>query len=103
MADSASGSASAPSSDFYTAAGFRKWVVENKIKAVGSLWASAVGGSILYNFRKPGEKMSVKIIHARLHAQALTLAALLAAGAVEYYEHASGAKVEKVAEQTKLH
>ncbi|CAI5495181.1 unnamed protein product [Closterium sp. Naga37s-1] len=82
MADSASGSASAPSSDFYTAAGFRKWVVENKIKAVGSLWASAVGGSILYNFRKPGEKMSVKIIHARLHAQALTLAALLAAGAV---------------------
>ncbi|CAI5501322.1 unnamed protein product [Closterium sp. Naga37s-1] len=95
MADSASGSASAPSSDFYTAAGFRKWVVENKIKAVGSLWASAVGGSILYNLRKPGEKMSVKIIHARLHAQALTLAALLAAGAVEYYEHSSGAKVEK--------
>ena len=32
---------------------------------LGTLWAGAVAGSIAYNFRKPGEKMSVKIIHAR--------------------------------------
>ena len=29
------------------------------------MWAGAVAGSIAYNFRKPGEKISVKIIHAR--------------------------------------
>ncbi|GER56891.1 hypoxia induced protein conserved regioncontaining protein [Striga asiatica] len=35
-------------------------------------------------------KTSVKIIHARLHAQALTLAALAGAAVVEYYDHKSG-------------
>ena len=96
----------------------------------GALWASSIAGSILYNFRKPGEKMSVKLIHARyacvqelcidfsnpasashasvaafyciacsLHAQALTLSALIAAAGVEYWEHSSGEKAKRVAEQ----
>lgn len=33
----------------------------------------------------------------RLHAQALTLAALAGAAVVEYYDHKSGAKTERVA------
>lgn len=33
----------------------------------------------------------------RLHAQALTLAALAGAAVVEYYDHRSGAKAERVA------
>lgn len=33
----------------------------------------------------------------RLHAQALTLAALAGAAVVEYYDHRSGAKQERVA------
>lgn len=33
----------------------------------------------------------------RLHAQALTLAALAGAAVVEYYDHKSGAKAERVA------
>ncbi|PSR92577.1 DNA polymerase alpha catalytic subunit like [Actinidia chinensis var. chinensis] len=42
-------------------------------------------------------KTSVKIIHARLHAQALTLAALFGAAIVKYYDHRTGAKQELVA------
>ncbi|GJP44238.1 hypothetical protein CLOM_g3619 [Closterium sp. NIES-68] len=77
------------SSGSFSIAEARKWVVENKLRTVGGLWASGIAGSVLYNMRKPGEKMSVKIIHARLHAQAFTLAALLAAAGVEYWEHSS--------------
>eukprot|EP00475_Leptophrys_vorax_P032087 TRINITY_DN49190_c0_g1_i1.p2 TRINITY_DN49190_c0_g1~~TRINITY_DN49190_c0_g1_i1.p2 ORF type:complete len:102 (-),score=6.79 TRINITY_DN49190_c0_g1_i1:179-484(-) len=101
MAEPVIDSSAGPKSDPYSVEGIRAWVVENKIKAVGSLWASSVAGSILYNFRKPGEKMSVKLIHARLHAQGLTLAALVGAAAVEYYDHASGAKLERAAEHLK--
>ncbi|KAJ1383449.1 Hypoxia induced protein, domain [Sesbania bispinosa] len=56
----------------------RKWVVEHKLRTVGS---------IAYNWSRPNMKTSVKIIHARLHAQALTLAALAGAAVVEYYDH----------------
>ncbi|CAN7125471.1 unnamed protein product [Brassica rapa subsp. narinosa] len=57
----------------------------------GCLWLSGISGSIAYNWSKPGMKTSVRIIHARLHAQALTLAALAGAAAVEYYDHKTGA------------
>ncbi|GMH08302.1 hypothetical protein Nepgr_010142 [Nepenthes gracilis] len=73
----------------------REWVVEHKLRVVGCLWLSGVVGSIAYNWSRP-EKTSVKIIHARLHAQALTLAALAGAGLVEYYDHKSGAKADRV-------
>ncbi|KAL8545545.1 hypothetical protein ACS0TY_005624 [Phlomoides rotata] len=75
----------------------REWVVENKLRAVGSLWASGVIGSLAYNWSQPG-KASVKIIHARLHAQALTLAALAGAAVVEYYDgKAKGKTTERYA------
>ncbi|KAJ8566004.1 hypothetical protein K7X08_008580 [Anisodus acutangulus] len=75
----------------------RKWVVEHKLRTVGCLWLSGIAGSIAYNWSQPNMKTSVKIIHARLHAQALTLAALAGAAVVEYYDHNSGAKAERVA------
>lgn len=37
------------------------------------------------------------LLEVRLHAQALTLAALVGAAVVEYYDHKSGAKAERVA------
>ncbi|KAE9611940.1 hypothetical protein Lal_00048941 [Lupinus albus] len=70
----------------------RKWVVEHKLRTVGSLWLSGIMGSIAYNWSRPNMKTSVKIIHARLHAQALTLAALAGAAVVEYYDHKTGSK-----------
>ncbi|CAA0834823.1 Hypoxia-responsive family protein [Striga hermonthica] len=75
----------------------REWVVEHKLRTVGALWASGIVGSLAYNWSQPNMKTSVKIIHARLHAQALTLAALAGAAVVEYYDNKSGAKAERVA------
>ncbi|KAK6146178.1 hypothetical protein DH2020_020047 [Rehmannia glutinosa] len=72
----------------------REWVVEHKLR---TLWASGIVGSMAYNWSQPHMKTSVKIIHARLHAQALTLAALAGAAVVEYYDHKTGAKAERVA------
>ncbi|CAH9071023.1 unnamed protein product [Cuscuta europaea] len=79
----------------------RKWVVEHKLRTVGCLWLSGIAGSIAYNWSQPNMKTSVKIIHARLHAQALTLAALSGAALVEYCDHKPGAKAERVANYLK--
>ncbi|KAI3469372.1 hypothetical protein Pfo_026035 [Paulownia fortunei] len=76
---------------------FREWIVANKLRTVGTLWASGIVGSMAYNWSQPNMKTSVKIIHARLHAQALTLVALAGAAIVEYYDHKTGAKAERVA------
>ncbi|KAL9341499.1 hypothetical protein Peur_027428 [Populus x canadensis] len=76
---------------------FREWVVDHKLRTVGCLWISGIAGSFAYNWSKPNMKPSVKIIHARLHAQALTLAALAGAALVEYFDHKSGAKAEQYA------
>ncbi|XP_057493663.1 uncharacterized protein LOC130779126 [Actinidia eriantha] len=73
----------------------REWVVEHKLRTVGCLWLSGITGSIAYNWSQPSMKTSVKLIHARLHAQALTLAALAGAAVVEYYDHKSGAKADR--------
>ncbi|XP_073049134.1 uncharacterized protein [Primulina huaijiensis] len=81
----------------------REWVVEHKLRAVGTLWASGIVGSMAYNWSQPNMKTSVKIIHARLHAQALTLAALAGAAVVEYYDHKTGAKEERVAKFLEFH
>ncbi|KAL7220707.1 hypothetical protein ACSBR2_013567 [Camellia fascicularis] len=75
----------------------REWVVDHKLRTVGCLWLSGIASSIAYNWSQPNMKTSVKIIHARLHAQALTLAALAGAAVVEYYDHRTGAKQERVA------
>ncbi|XAR57072.1 hypothetical protein NMG60_11025087 [Bertholletia excelsa] len=76
---------------------FREWVVDHKLRTVGCLWLTGITGSIAYNWSQPNMKTSVKLIHARLHAQALTLAALAGAAIVEYYDHRTGAKQERVA------
>lgn len=71
------------------------WLAEHKLRSVGVLWASGLAASLAYNWSKPHMKTSVKILHARVHAQALTLAALAGAAAVEYYEHKSGDKAKR--------
>ncbi|CAN0897163.1 hypothetical protein LINGRAHAP2_LOCUS18969 [Linum grandiflorum] len=64
----------------------REWISEHKMRTVACLWASGIAGSIAYNWSQPNMKTSVKIIHARMHAQAFTLAALVGSAAVEWYE-----------------
>ncbi|KAJ0710506.1 putative hypoxia induced protein [Helianthus annuus] len=53
---------STPNSKFQS---MRRWVVDHKLRAVGSLWLSGIAGSIAYNWSQPGMKTSVRIIHAR--------------------------------------
>ncbi|KAK4745599.1 hypothetical protein SAY87_011911 [Trapa incisa] len=81
----------------WTSASLREWIVDHKLRTVGCLWLSGITGSIAYNWSQPNMKTSVKIIHARLHAQALTLAALAGAAVVEYYDHRTGKKAERYA------
>ncbi|KAL9267088.1 hypothetical protein AKJ16_DCAP23694 [Drosera capensis] len=70
----------------------REWIIDHKLRTVGCLWLSGITGSIGYNWSRPTMKTSVKLIHARLHAQALTLAALVGAAAVEYYDQRTRVK-----------
>ncbi|KAG9455188.1 hypothetical protein H6P81_008092 [Aristolochia fimbriata] len=69
----------------------KSWVSEHKLTSIGTVWASAILGSLAYN-RAAGTAMKpgLRIIHARLHAQALTLAVLSGAAVVHYWEPKPG-------------
>ncbi|GLT74554.1 hypothetical protein SLA2020_463420 [Shorea laevis] len=65
----------------------QSWVSEHKLTSIGAIWASAIGASLACNTRaRTPLKPSLRLIHARMHAQALTLAVLSGAAAYHYYE-----------------
>ncbi|GMI90474.1 HYPOXIA-INDUCED GENE DOMAIN 2 [Hibiscus trionum] len=69
------------------------WVSNHKLTSIGAIWASGIGASLAYNTytgAKTPLKPSLRLIHARMHAQALTLAVLSGAAAYHYYEKNSG-------------
>ncbi|TYI29333.1 hypothetical protein ES332_A05G309100v1 [Gossypium tomentosum] len=69
------------------------WVSNHKLTTIGAIWASTIGASLAYNTytrAKTPLKTSLRLIHARMHAQALTLAVLSGAAAYHYYEKNSG-------------
>ncbi|KAI4306921.1 hypothetical protein L6164_030161 [Bauhinia variegata] len=69
----------------------QSWVSEHKLSSIGALWAAGIGASLVANSRKGSAmKPSLRLIHARLHAQALTLAVLSSAAAFHYYENSGG-------------
>ncbi|KAL1307941.1 hypothetical protein AAHE18_17G070300 [Arachis hypogaea] len=62
----------------------QSWVSEHKLTTVG------IGASLIaYSRAKSPMKPSLRLIHARMHAQALTLAVLSGAAAYHYYEKRS--------------
>ena len=63
----------------------KQYCRENKLATIGSLWAAGIGASMLMQSRG-ASSTSVKVIHSRLYAQALTLSALVGAAGVEYYD-----------------
>ncbi|XP_020237257.1 uncharacterized protein LOC109816596 [Cajanus cajan] len=68
----------------------QSWVSKNKLTSIGALWASGIGTSLVaYSCKKSPMKPSLRLIHARMHAQALTLAVLSGAAAYHYYEKRS--------------
>lgn len=60
----------------------------NKLKTIFGIWAGGIGATLLYEWTKPSS-VSLKIIHARVVAQALTLACLAGAAGADYLEHRS--------------
>ncbi|XP_020101936.1 uncharacterized protein LOC109719581 [Ananas comosus] len=63
----------------------QSWVAEHKLTSIGALWASAVGASLAYTRKRLPLKPSLRLIHARMHAQALTLAVLSGTALLHYY------------------
>ncbi|CAK9326293.1 unnamed protein product [Citrullus colocynthis] len=63
------------------------WVSDHKLTTVGALWASGIGASLAYTRSRTPLKPSLRLIHARMHAQALTLAVLSGAAVYHYYEN----------------
>lgn len=80
----------------------RHWISENKLRAVGTFWGLSVGGNLAYQWSRP-IPTSLKIIHSRVYAQALTLAALALAGVADVYEHRSKTDKELNEYREKLH
>jgi hypothetical protein len=63
---------------------------ENKLRTIGAFWLVGITGAFAAQTMSAGRaarsSASVRVIHSRLYAQAATLAALVAAAGVEYYE-----------------
>ena len=64
----------------------QSWVSEHKLSSIGTVWATAVGASLAYSRARTPLKPSLRLIHARMHAQALTLAVLSGAAVYHYYD-----------------
>ncbi|KAM4074196.1 hypothetical protein ACJW30_10G076900 [Castanea mollissima] len=63
------------------------WVSKNKLTSIGALWASGIGASLAYNSRTRSPlKPSLRLLHAKMHSKALTLAVLSGAAVYHYYE-----------------
>ncbi|GLT37154.1 hypothetical protein SLA2020_114880 [Shorea laevis] len=73
----------------------QSWVSKHKLTSIGAIWASAIGASLAWNSHaRTPLKPSLRLIHARLHAQAVTLAVLSGAAAYHYYEKNSTKKAD---------
>ncbi|PSC68152.1 hypoxia induced conserved region containing [Micractinium conductrix] len=71
-----------------------QYVLDNKLKTILSCWAGGITLSMAYEWSRPIPSQ-LKVIHSRVYAQALTLAALGAVAAVEMYaekEHPEAVK-----------
>ncbi|KAJ9539787.1 hypothetical protein OSB04_026293 [Centaurea solstitialis] len=69
----------------------QSWVSQHKLTSIGTIWATAVGASMAYTGAKRAPfKPSLRLIHARMHAQALTLAVLSGAALYHHYEKSGG-------------
>ncbi|XP_062202703.1 uncharacterized protein LOC133905027 [Phragmites australis] len=74
----------------------QSWVDEHKLTAIGAVWATAVGASVAYSRKRAPERTtSLRLIHARMHAQALTLAVLGGAALAHHYNKSSSSSSSK--------
>mmetsp|Transcript_20489 Transcript_20489/g.61685 ORF Transcript_20489/g.61685 Transcript_20489/m.61685 type:complete len:110 (-) Transcript_20489:578-907(-) len=79
----------------------KDYVVNNKLRSIGVLWASVLGSSLAYQWSRP-IPTQLKIIHSRVYAQALTLGSLAAVAFVEHYDHKNTTSEELARAHTRL-
>ena len=60
------------------------WALDHKLKTIGLTWLGGISGSLAYNWTRP-IPTSLKLIHSRVYAQAITLGALGALASIEMY------------------
>ncbi|KAL3837802.1 hypothetical protein ACJIZ3_022393 [Penstemon smallii] len=73
----------------------QSWICEHKLTSIATVWAAAIGTSLTYSGARTPLKPSLRLIHARMHAQALTLAVLSGAAVYHYYEKRDTASMAK--------
>ncbi|CAN0857752.1 hypothetical protein LINGRAHAP2_LOCUS6906 [Linum grandiflorum] len=67
--------------------GVQAWVSKHKLGTIGGIWAAVVGGSFAVN-NHSAHKTSLRLIHARMHGQAVTLVVLSGAAIYHhFYDH----------------
>ncbi|KAK3135969.1 hypothetical protein QOZ80_5BG0426060 [Eleusine coracana subsp. coracana] len=77
----------------------QSWVEEHKLATIGGVWASAIGASVAYSRRRtPQRATNLRLIHARMHAQALTLAVLGGAALAHHYYNGEGSSKNREAD-----
>eukprot|EP00887_Chlorella_sp_A99_P003125 scaffold9.g3125.t1 len=67
------------------------WALSNRLSAIGYTWLGGVGTFLAYEWTRP-TPMSLKLIHTRVYAQGITLAALCGLGALEVWAQSKGHK-----------
>lgn len=60
------------------------WALDHKLKTIGYTWLGGIIGSLGYQWSRP-IPTSLKVIHSRVYAQAITLGALGGMAALEMY------------------
>ena len=60
------------------------WALEHKLKTIGYTWLGGIVGSLGYQWSRP-IPTSLKVIHSRVYAQAITLGALGGMAVLEMY------------------
>ncbi|KAF3327403.1 Hypoxia induced protein conserved region [Carex littledalei] len=75
-------------------ASLQGWIAEHKISSIGAFWASTIGASLAYSAKRTPFKPSLRLIHARMHAQALTLAVLSGAAIFHHYGNISNGNAD---------
>ncbi|CAN0857753.1 hypothetical protein LINGRAHAP2_LOCUS6907 [Linum grandiflorum] len=67
--------------------GVQTWISKHKLGTIGGIWTAVVGGSFVVN-NQPAHKTTLRLIHARMHAQAITLIVLSGASIYHhFYDH----------------
>ena len=73
--------------------GIAEWCREHKLRAIGGVWLTGMGASMAYNATQKSLSPSVRVIHSRIYAQALTLTCLLGSAAAEWWSVAAKASL----------